>query len=345
MTGSFKVKEKIIGDFRTFIVAEIGSNHNQSLALAYQSIDAAVECGADAVKFQSINVNQIYYEPSKQTQSLHKRIDFDEKWHWILKDYCDKKGIIFFSSPTYLKAVDILEDINVPLYKLASAQIGTYPQLVEKVVSTGKPVILSTGIVTKSELKKVLLTFKRYNNKNLAILHCNSIYPTPFESVFLPVMTDIKNEFGCVVGFSDHTPDIYVPIAAVAMGAKIIEKHFTIDKNLLVPDAPFSLIPEEFKRMVEGIRAVEKTLLKNPRDVIQYEERQFKDAIRTRLVSKIKLTKGDKIKTEHFKFRRYHKGVDCRDLNNLINRKAVYVRDIDENDIICKNDLRVGVEE
>ena len=143
-----------IGGDRAYVIAEIGSNHNQSLTLAYESIDAAVECGADAVKFQSIDIDQLYYQPSEKIKALHQKIDMEEKWHGLLSDYCQNKGITFFSAPTYLKAIDIMEEIDVPLYKLASAQIGTFPQLVEKVAATGKPVILSTGIVTTNELTK-----------------------------------------------------------------------------------------------------------------------------------------------------------------------------------------------
>ena len=195
MNNPIIVRDKTIGGSETFVVAEIGSNHNQSLSLAYESIDMAVDCGADAVKFQSINIDQLYYQPSESTRALHKKIDLDEKWHWLLDDYCRKKGIIFFSAPTYLGAVDILEEINVPLYKLASAQIDTFPQIIEKVAKTGKPIILSTGIVTRTELIEVTRIIQKYDNHKIIILHCNSIYPTPYDKVFLPVMADLKKEY------------------------------------------------------------------------------------------------------------------------------------------------------
>jgi sialic acid synthase SpsE len=132
LNSEIKVGDKSIGGDRTFIIAEVGSNHCQDLKIAYESIDAAADAGADAVKFQSINLEKLYFKPSADTINLHKKIDLDESWHKLLKDYCDKKGIIFFSSPTYLDAIDILEEINISLYKLASAQIGTFPQLVKK---------------------------------------------------------------------------------------------------------------------------------------------------------------------------------------------------------------------
>ena len=344
MNSPILVGDKTIGGCETFVIAEIGSNHNQSLSLAYESIDAAVECGADAVKFQSINIDQLYYQPSGSTRALHKKIDLDEKWHWLLDEYCRKKGIIFFSAPTYLGAVDILEEINVPLYKLASAQIGTFPQIVEKVAKTGKPIILSTGIVTRYELKGVINLIQKHDNHKTIILHCNSIYPTPYDKVFLPVMNDLKKEYECIVGFSDHTLDTFIPLAAVAMGAKVIEKHFAMDCNLPVPDACFSLEPADFKRMVEGIRAIDQSMASNKRQNLQEAESQFKESIRTRLVSNKNLKKGDAVRLGDFRFLRHSEGIDCRHLNRYIENRARYGKDIEENKIINDADLIVASE-
>lgn len=339
MNETIVVADKKIGGNRTFIIAEIGSNHNQSLSLAYQSIDAAVECGADAVKFQSINIDQLYYQPSASTRALHKKIDLDENWHRLLDDYCKKKGIIFFSSPTYLRAVDILEDINVPLYKIASAQIGTFPQLIEKVARTHKPIILSTGIVTKNELKNVINLIENCKNNKIIILHCNSIYPTPYEQVFLPVMVDVKKKYKHIVGFSDHTLDIFIPLAAVAMGAKVIEKHVTLDRNLAVPDASFSLVPNEFKKMVEGIRAIDEAMLDNERHNLQNAESDFKEAIRTRLVSNKYLKKGELVKFDDFKFLRHPDGMECIHLEKYLKNTTFYGKDIEENNLIFETDF------
>jgi sialic acid synthase SpsE len=311
-----------VGGPRTFIIAEIGSNHNQSLQLAYESIDAAKEAGADAVKFQSINITELYYNPSEATVSLHKKIDMEEGWHQLLKDYCDKKGILFFSSPTYIRSIDILESINISFYKLASAQIGTFPQIVEKVAEKGKPVILSTGIVSYSELEKAINIFRAKNNDKFIILHCNSIYPTPYNKVNLQLMNVYKEMFGCPVGFSDHTDDIYIPIAAAARGAKVIEKHFALDRTLPVPDAQYSLEPKDFERMVKGIRAAEEAIGFDPRIQIQKEENAFKQSILTRLILKRDKHEGEAFELSDFEFKRHSEGVDCRDMDFIIQKKA-----------------------
>jgi len=339
MSATFEIGKHCIGGSKTFIIAEIGSNHNQSYELAIQSIDAAIDAGADAVKFQSIKVDELYYDPSPEIINLHKKIDFDESWHQLLSDYCSKKGIIFFSAPTYMKAVDLLEDVDVPLYKLASAQIGTFPQLVEKVIKTGKPVILSTGIVNFFELKKVIQLFEKFNNNQFVILHCNSIYPTPFDKVHLPVMKMISKEFNCLVGFSDHTPGDTAPIAAVAMGAKVIEKHFALSRNLPVPDAPFSLEPIEFRSMVDKIRQVEEMLVFNDRANLHNEEQEFKNGIKSRLVSKKILKAGAYVNKDDFHFLRHPSGVDARELNEIIAKKARYKRNISADFPINKDDL------
>jgi sialic acid synthase SpsE len=315
-------KANSIGCDTTFIIAEIGSNHNQNLQKAYETIDAAIEAGADAVKFQSININKLYFNPTEKEKALHKKIDFPEEWHYELQDYCKKRGIIFFSSPTYWEAIDILEEIDVPLYKLASAQVGTFPQLVERVAKTQKPTILSTGIVSYGELEQVVNTFHRNGNEQLAILHCNSIYPTPPEKVYLNRMNVYKEMFNLPVGFSDHTKDIFAPIAAVAKGAKVIEKHFTLNRNLPVPDASFSLEPKEFQRMVDGIRTVEKAVDFDTRSSIEDEEKEFKNAIRTRLVLKKAKKAGEKLAFEDFQFLRHDKGIDCIELNTILGRRC-----------------------
>ncbi len=303
---------------KTFIIAEIGSNHNQSMTLAKEMILAAKEAGADAVKFQSINVNELYYNPSQKIKELHKKIDLTETWHSELKEFCDANNIIFHSSPTYLKAVEILKQLDVPLYKLASAQIGTFPQLVEAVAKLKKPTLFSTGIVSYSELEQVVRLFYKHHHDNFAILHCNSLYPTPYIKANLHLIEVYKQMFGKTVGYSDHTEGIYASLAAVSLGAKIIERHFTTDKTLPVPDAAISIVPSEFRQMVEGIRAIEQTMLSKSRIELEIDEKNFKEAILYRLVLKHDKAEGEHFTTDDFEFKRHHKGIDCREMNIVI---------------------------
>ncbi len=309
---------RTIGGDQTFVIAEVGSNHDQSLDLAFESIDAAAEAGADAVKFQSLQMDALYYDPPEDVQELYAKIDLEEDWHAKLKSHCDEKGVIFFSSPTYLGAVDLLRSLEVSLFKLASAQVGTFPQLVERVAAQGTPTILSTGLVSYGELERTVESFRRHNNDRFAILHCNSIYPTPFERVHLPLMETYREMFDCPVGFSDHTPDIFAPLGAVARGACIIEKHFTLSRDLSTPDASISIEPDGFERMVKGIRAVEKTLTPALRTDIEPEEENFKESIRYRLVLDKEKEAGSEFGTTDFRFLRHDHGVDCRDVRNVI---------------------------
>ena len=311
--GIFKKKK------RTFIIAEIGSNHNQDKNLAFQTIDAAVEAGADAVKFQSINIEELYLSPNNSIKKLHRKIDLEEDWHYSLKKYCDSKRTIFFSTPTYLRSVDILEKIDVQLYKIASAQAGTFPQLVEKVVETEKPVLLSTGLTTYGDLEKIVRLFRRKNNNHFVILHCNSIYPTPYDKVNLRLIGVYKSMFGNPVGFSDHTQHIYISLAAVTLGAAVIEKHFTLNKKLLVPDAAISLDPHEFKSMVDGIRAIEKSMQFKDRIFIEEEENVFKNDICYRLILKNNKMCNDSFLETDFDFKRHPVGIDCNDLKIVLN--------------------------
>jgi len=313
----FKIADYTIGGGRTFIIAEIGSNYNQSLELAFESIDAAIASGADAVKFQSLNIKELYYSPNRSIIDLHKKIDLKEQSHFELKSYCDKRGIIFFSAPTYLKAIELLEKINVQVYKLASAQIGTFPQLVSRVAQLGKPTFLSTGLVTIGELEKTINIFKKNQNINFAILHCNSIYPTPYAKVNLKMIPVYRSIFQVPVGFSDHTTETHAAIAAVTMGASIIEKHFTLSKTLPVPDAEFSLEPENFHKMVLQIRDIEQALGTGLRLDIEQDEQKFKDKILYRLVLMSKKYAGDSFSEHDFEFKRHSYGIDCNELSKI----------------------------
>lgn len=282
-----------IGGARTFVIAEIGSNHATSLQTAQESIDAVAETGADAVKFQSIDLDELYHQPSDATRALHEKIDLPEAWHEPLKQRCDERGLVFFSSPTYLRSIDVLESVGVSLYKLASAQIAVYPQLVRRVAKLQKPVILSTGLVTQDEIARVIGIFRESGNDKFVILHCNSVYPAAPEIVHLPRMLDYQRQFECHVGFSDHTVSNTASIAAVALGASVIERHFTLSRSLNSPDAPLSLEPREFSEFVRAVREAEQICQPAPRTDLEPDERAFKTRIRHCLLSSCEIAAGE----------------------------------------------------
>ncbi len=275
-----------------YVIAEIGSNHAASLETALESIAAAAATGADAVKFQSISLDELYHEPSEETRALHRKIDLPEEWYPELKRRCDEGGVDFLSSPTYLKAVDLLEEVGVPAFKLASAQVAVFPQLVEKVARIGKPVILSTGLVTVGELDRVVEIFRNAGNDRFVILHCNSVYPAPPEIVHLPRMLDYAERYGCRVGFSDHTESDVACGAAVAMGATVIERHFTLSRGLDSPDAPFALEPERFAQFVRAVREAEAVCRPSHRSFLEEDEGSFKSRIRHRLLAEAGIPGG-----------------------------------------------------
>lgn len=309
-----------VGEFRVggdecFLIADIGSNHKQDLVLAKESIDAAAEAGADAVKFQSIDLKELYNAPDAKTAEFIRKLEFPEAWHQILSEYCLQRGVVFFSSPTYMKAVDLLEEVGVPLYKLASAQIGTFPQIVERVASLMKPTIFSTGIANYEEVTQAVKIFEKMGNDKYIILHCNSIYPAPANMINMPLMDTYKSMFNCPVGFSDHSNGIHVSLAAVARGAKVIEKHFTLDKNFDTPDSTtFAADPLEFKMLVDQIREVEAALTRRePRLDIQADEIDFKNSIIYRAKLKRDVAEGQEVTYDDIDYSRFTDGIDARE--------------------------------
>lgn len=325
---------------RTFIIADIGSNHLQNIDIAKKSVDAAVKCGVDAVKFQSIMLDELYLNPDLSTSDFIKKLEFPENWHKILNEYCREKGVIFFSSPTYLRAVDLLEDIDVPLYKLASAQVGTFPQIVEKVAKLHKPTIFSTGISNYAEITNAVTIFEKQGNKNYIILHCNSMYPTPPNMVNLKLISTYKAMFNCPVGFSDHTIGIHTCVAAVALGAQVIEKHFTLNRDFDSPDSTmFASDPAEMKLLVDQVRQVEETIaFSESRHKIQDEELSFKESIRYRTVLSRNISKGEIITSSDVTYKRFPQGIDCRNVYGSENI-GISARDLLKGEVLMMNDL------
>jgi len=258
---------------RVFIIAELSANHKQDLELAKETIYAMKESGADAVKLQTytpdtitINCNNEYFQIKQGTlwdgqtlYDLYKKAYTPWEWHYELKELAEKLGLVFFSTPFDKTAVDFLEELNVPIYKIASFEITDIP-LIEYAAKKGKPMIISTGIATLCDIQEAVEACKRVGNDQITLLKCTSAYPTPIEEANLRTIQNMAETFNCTVGLSDHTLGISAPIAAVALGAKVIEKHFILSKDVDSLDKEFSLTPKKFKQMVKSIREVEKAL-------------------------------------------------------------------------------------
>ncbi|HEY3272826.1 MAG TPA: N-acetylneuraminate synthase family protein [Methanocella sp.] len=239
-----------------FIIAEAGSNHDGRLAQAKRLIDIAAGAGADAVKFQSFRAEKLFNEVShKGVVDMLTAMEVQESWHGELRDYAKGKDIVFLSSAFDEKTADMLDRLGIPAHKIASYEM-THAPLLEHVARQGKPIILSTGMATEKEIGESLKAIEATGNRQVALLHCVSQYPATPENVNLRSMVSLK-KFGKPVGFSDHTLNIYAPVAAVALGACIIEKHFTISRLIPGPDHPYALEPDALKAMVSGIREVE----------------------------------------------------------------------------------------
>ena len=256
----------------TMIIAEAGVNHNGSMNIAKQLIDAASEAGVDMIKFQTFkadylvthNAQKAEYQKTDNSMSQYdmlKKLELSFEQHKELIYYCKSKKIKFFSTAFDMHSIDLLASLHLGLWKIPSGEITNYSYL-KKIASYREPTLLSTGMSDEhdiTEAMKVLLNFG-LKREDITILHCNTQYPTPWQDVNLLAMLTIKNKFGVKIGYSDHTKGIEVPIAAVALGASVIEKHFTLDRNMVGPDHKASLEPDELKDMVKSIRNVESAL-------------------------------------------------------------------------------------
>lgn len=254
------------------IIAEAGVNHNGDIRLARQLIDAAAEAGADYVKFQTFKTENLVSKEAKKADyqiknvqndehsqfCMLKKLELSEKMHYELAEYCVRKKIGFLSTAFDEESVNFLDSLRIPFFKIPSGEITNKPYL-QLIASKGKPVVMSTGMADMNEIEAAvnLMVSEKMARKNIAILHCNTQYPTPYKDVNLLAMQFIHKHLQIDIGYSDHTLGIEVPIAAVALGAKIIEKHFTIDRNLPGPDHKASLEPAELKAMISAIRNIE----------------------------------------------------------------------------------------
>jgi N-acetylneuraminate synthase len=338
MTSTLIVNGRVIGPGHpTYIVAELSANHNQSFEQSVALIRAAKEAGADAVKLQTytpdtITINSdspLFRHPAdslwkgKTLYELYQEAYMPWEWQPKLKEIADEIGIDLFSTAFDPTAVDFLEQMGVPVHKVASFEIVDIP-LIEKMARTGKPLIISTGMATLGEIEEAVQAARRAGATQIALLKCTSAYPAPPEEMNLRTIPHLAEAFGVPVGLSDHTLGIAVPVAAVALGACIVEKHFTLSRDIPGPDSAFSLEPHEFKAMVEAIRTVEKALGK-----VHYgiTEQEAKSRVFRRSLFVVKDMKaGEMFTEENVRSIRPGYGLHPRHLNDVLGRRAA--RDI-----------------
>lgn len=288
---------------RVFIIAEAGVNHNGSIEIAKKMIDAATLAGADAIKFQTFKSEELVCRDAEKAEyqklmtksdesqyDMLKRLELNFEQHEEIIKYCNEKGIMFLSTAFDLESIDMLKKLGIKIFKIPSGEITDYPYL-RKIGRLKKKVIMSTGMCEMQEIEDALKVLKDNGTSDIAILHCNTDYPTPIQDVNLKAMNEIKERFNLKVGYSDHTLGIEVPIAAVALGAEIIEKHFTLDRNMDGPDHKASLEPDELKRMIFSIRNIEKAL-GNGKKVISFSEHKNIASTRKSIVAKTDIKKG-----------------------------------------------------
>jgi len=328
---------------RVFIIAEAGVNHNGDLEIAKRLVDEAVKAGVDAVKFQTFKAENIVCknaakadyqkETTNQTESqleMLKKLELTEAMHGQLLAYCKEKGILFLSTPFDVESVDYLVGLGMEIMKIPSGEITNYPYL-RKVAQTGKEVILSTGMSDIEEVKAAIGVLKEHGAKDISVLHCNTEYPTPFSDVNLNAMLTLRDELNIEIGYSDHTLGIEIPVAAVAMGAKIIEKHFTLDKTMEGPDHKASLEPHELKEMVTSIRNVE-AALGNGIKVPSASEKKNTAIARKSIVAKCRIEKGQIFSEDNLTTKRPGTGISPMRWNEVIG--SVAQRSYNEDELI-----------
>ena len=328
---------------KVLIIAEAGVNHNGSIENAYKMVDIAKAAGADIVKFQTGKPESVIskFAPkadyqrettSKEESQLEmcKKILLPFHAFVSIKNYCEQIGIKFLSTPFDLESIEFLDNLGCDVWKIPSGEITNLPYLIE-IAKTQKPVIMSTGMCNIEEIETAFQILKKNGTKEITLLHCNTEYPTPYTDVNLLAMSELKEKFKCEVGYSDHTKGIEVPIAAVALGASVIEKHFTLDKNMEGPDHAASLSPEELMTMVSSIRNIEHALGKSKK-IVSDSEKKNRDIARKSIVAKSNISKGEIFSKDNLTVKRPGNGISPMKWFDVLGQKAS--RDFEEDELI-----------
>lgn len=330
----------------TLIIAEAGVNHNGSIELAKRLVDKAVEAGVDYIKFQTFKATHLVTRNACQAEyqkkntngngdnqyQMLKQLELGPKEHETLMDYCQQHGIKFFSTAFDFDSIEYLHSLHLGLWKIPSGEVTNYPFL-KRIAAYNQKTILSTGMCDMADVRSAVNAL--YQNglakENLTLLHCNTEYPTPFEDVNLKAMETLRHEFGVDVGYSDHTLGIEVPIAAVALGATVIEKHFTLDRNMEGPDHKASLEPNELKAMVSAIRNIEKALGSLEKKVSDSERKNIAIA-RKSIVAAKNIKKGEILTETNITVKRPGTGISPMRWEEVLGKTAV--RDFNEDELI-----------
>lgn len=328
---------------KIMIIAEAGVNHNGSLALAKQMVDAAKECGADIIKFQTAKAESLVSRFAVKADYQKKNTGTEESQLEMLRKllltyeefeqlaaYCAQKEIQFLSTPFDLESIDFLSQFHMPFWKIPSGEITNYPYLV-RLAKTGMPVMMSTGMCELAEVEEAVKVLKENGGGKMTLLHCNTEYPTPYEDVNLRAMETLRQQFGCAVGYSDHTKGIAVPVAAAAMGAAVIEKHFTLSREMEGPDHAASLEPAELKAMIDAVRNIEAALGDGRKTVTESERKNIAIA-RKSIVAARKICRGEKLTAENITTKRPGSGISPMRWNEALGTEAV--RDFEEDELI-----------
>lgn len=320
---------------KTIIIAEAGVNHNGDFEKAKKLVKVAAQAGADFVKFQTFKADKIVSKSAEkadyQTKNVNdgdnsqyamlKKLEMPHEWHVQLKEYATELGIMFLSTGFDNESIDYLDELEQPFFKIPSGEITNKPYL-EHIASKGKPVIISTGMANMQEISDALgvLIEGGITKKDITVLHCNTEYPTPMEDVNLKAMLHIQQEFDVKIGYSDHTLGIEVPIAAAALGAQVIEKHFTLDRTLPGPDHVASLEPNELKAMVQAIRNIEKAVGGNGIKEPSKSEQKNTTIARKSIHLQNDVKKGDVLKIEDLIMRRPGDGISPMELDQVLGK-------------------------
>ena len=326
---------------RVFVIAEAGVNHNGDIEIAKQLIDAASEAGADAVKFQTFQADSLVCRTAKKAEyqlektdrtepqyDMLKKLELTPQMHRELIEHCLKRNIMFLSTPFDLESIKLLSELGMQIYKIPSGEITNLPYLRE-IAKQQKKIILSTGMSSMDEVKAAVNVLKNNGTEELTLLHCNTQYPTPISDVNLLAMVKMREETGLRVGYSDHTQGIEVPIAAAALGAEVIEKHFTLDRKMEGPDHKASLEPRELMQMVVGIRKIESALGSKIKQVSESEMTNVA-IVRKSIVAAANIKRGEKYTEKNITTKRPATGISPMLWDEIIGKTADRDYKVDE---------------